>query len=169
MKQLKGNLFDLHCDALCITTNGFVKANGACVMGKGCAYQLTQYDPSVVFTLGKLIESNGNIVQIIDHYQIPVIAFPVKPVKAVSTKPQDAVKHMRNKFNYGDTIPGWACTADIAIIIQSAHDLVKLTNQHGWKTVLIPRPGCGAGELDWDDVYPILNEILDDRFYAVTY
>ncbi len=25
MKEAKGNIFDVSCDALCITTNGFVK------------------------------------------------------------------------------------------------------------------------------------------------
>ena len=37
MKEITGNLFDQTADAICITTNGFVKDNGRCVAGRGCA------------------------------------------------------------------------------------------------------------------------------------
>jgi hypothetical protein len=39
MKEVFGDAFDLikNYDSLCITTNGYVKNNGACVMGRGIA------------------------------------------------------------------------------------------------------------------------------------
>lgn len=51
----------------------------------------------------------------------------------------------------------------------------------GWEQLLItgrtvrritplipPRPGCGAGSLNWkDEVRPYLSEILDDRFWVI--
>ena len=40
MKEIRGDLFTQEADTICITTNGFVKANGECVMGRGCAKQL---------------------------------------------------------------------------------------------------------------------------------
>ena len=39
----------------------------------------------------------------------------------------------------------------------------------GWSKVLIPRPGCGYGELNWQDIKPLLESILDDRFISVTF
>ena len=83
MKLAKGNLFQLPCDALCITTNGFVKANGECVMGKGCAKQLVTYYPQAPRLLGQAIKQNGNVVQCFMHAGVPIIAFPVKPVSAI--------------------------------------------------------------------------------------
>jgi hypothetical protein len=36
--------------------------------------------------------------------------------------------------------------------------------------VVLPRPGCGAGELDWTRfVRPALTALLDDRFVAITF
>jgi hypothetical protein len=36
------------------------------------------------------------------------------------------------------------------------------------ENVLVPRPGCGNGQLDWEDVKPILLDHFDDRFIVVT-
>ena len=47
--------------------------------------------------------------------------------------------------------------------------LVNLANVMGWQTILCPRFGCGAGELNWEDVKPMIENILDDRFICVTY
>lgn len=70
MKEMKGNMLDIECDALCITTNGFVKSNGECVMGKGIAKQIKQYFPNIPKDLGKLIKTKGNKV----HLIYPVVA-----------------------------------------------------------------------------------------------
>ena len=39
---------------------------------------------------------------------------------------------------------------------------------YGWETVVLPRLGCGLGQLRWDDVKPILERYLDDRFIVLT-
>lgn len=170
MKELTGNMLETDCDAICITTNGFVKRNGECVMGKGIAKQIKQYFPDIAYDLGQLIKTNGNKVNLIypSEPDVPaILSYPVKPVRKVCTSHDDYVSHMR--FNIGDMIPGWACKADPKIIIQSAYQLVELANRHDWKTILIPRVGCGAGELDWEDIKPLIEPILDDRFIAMTF
>lgn len=170
MKEIKGNLFEIECDALCITTNGFVKSNSECVMGKGCAKQFTKFVPTIAKTLGDAISLNGNVTQVMfqDNKHPTVLAFPVKPIGEISDG-TNAVAHMQNKMPVGCFIPGWACKAKLDIIVSSAHALITLTDAAGWKTVLVPRPGCGAGELLWSDVYPVLRDILDDRFVSVTF
>jgi len=55
------------------------------------------------------------------------------------------------------------------LIRQSARQLVEMADKFGWGSVVLPRPGCGNGGLDWDDVRPILEAILDDRFTVVTF
>lgn len=172
MREAKGNLLAMDCDALCITTNGFVKANGECVMGRGIAKQVQKYLPNIPKDLGKLIKTGGNRVHLIyperrDENIPAVISFPVKPVNKVCESHNDYVSHMN--FKIGDIIAGWACKADPAIIEQSAIQLVELANQYDWETILLPRAGCGAGELNWQDIKPILDSVLDDRFTAVTF
>lgn len=166
MREAKGNMFQMDCDALCITTNGFTKTNGQAVMGRGCAKEAARLIPSLPEILGKAIKTNGNICQIVMTKGISLLVFPVKPVSKIC-EGNDYVSHM--SFKPGDVIPGWACKADIEIIKQSAHQLVELTDKHGWQTVILPRPGCGAGELSWDQVKPVLEQILDDRFTCMTF
>lgn len=169
MKELKGNLFEIDADAICITTNGFVKSNGECVMGKGCAKQAATLIKELPLILGKSIKANGNIVQAIwEQNNTVLLAYPVKPISDTFNG-HNTVEHMKAKFKYGDTVPGWACKASITIIEQSAYQLLDITNEMGWSKVLIPRPGCGAGELNWQDIKPLLESILDDRFISVTF
>lgn len=166
MKEAKGDLFSIACDALCVTTNGFVKSNGEAVMGRGCAKQLAQLWPDTPKVLGRLLLTHGNRMHVISAGEPAVLSFPVKPVSKIC-EGNDHVSHM--SFKPGDVIPGWACKADIEIIKQSAHQLVELTDRMGYRTVILPRPGCGAGELDWETVRPVLAEILDDRFTCYTF
>lgn len=83
MKEIYGNAWELLCtgeyDALCITTNGMVKKNGECVMGRGIAAQFKKYYPFAPKILGDKIIANGNIFQpIIWNDAFTFFAFPVK-------------------------------------------------------------------------------------------
>lgn len=171
MQELKGDLFAIECDALCVTTNGFVKLNGEAVMGKGCAKQLADYYPETPRRLGKLLNLKGNKVhKLFKHDGVQILSFPVKTDMEYMIQDKNIiVKHMQDKFEINAHVPGWACVADINIIEKSAKRLLKLANKYEWNKVLIPRPGCGAGELNWNKVRPALHSILDDRFYAVTF
>lgn len=164
-------------DAVCITTNGFVKKNGACVMGKGCAKQAAELFPWFPKTVGTHIKSMGNTVMVDPKKQSlggakrsSLVTFPVKPIAATCLPDKsNVVKHMQSKFKPGSSVPGWACVADLNIITQSAIQLRNIVTAMEWEMVVIPRPGSGAGELYWANVKPILSSILDDRFYSITY
>ena len=147
MKNLKCNLWDGigHADAICITTNGFVKNNGECVMGRGCALQAKKLYPDIALRLGRLIKLNGNIpCKLLEDKGTSIYSFPVKH--------------------------NWWENASLELIKQSAYLMQQIADNHPeWKVVLIPRPGCGNGKLKYSDVEPILTEILDDRFFIVTW
>jgi len=151
-----------------ITTNGFVKANGECVMGRGCAYQAKRRYPKLPFQLGNYIRKYGNRVFNlgIQTDGKRVISFPVKP-EAVKFDGSNAVRHMRFRFRVGDIVPGWAAIADPSIIEESCKQLLTLADKLNLEEVFLPRPGCGAGELPWATVKPILEKYLDDRFVIV--
>lgn len=142
-------------EIVCITTNGYVKRNGKAVMGRGTAYQAVQRWPNMPTLLGKSIRQAGNIVHLI---RPELLAFPVKGTDGISDG-TNVVTHLRRRYPKGDIVPGWALKADLDIIRRSLAELAELREEYGWKQVYLPRPGCGAGELDWEtQVRPLCRE-----------
>lgn len=142
MREDKGNLWTYPTDARIITTNGTLKKNGEAVMGRGCALEAKLRYPTLPLELGNRIKDFGN-VPFGFIYDVDLITFPVK-----------------HQF--------WQ-RADIELIKQSAEEIQVVLHMLPYDTIVMPRPGCGNGGLDWNDVKPILNEILDDSFVALTY
>ena len=146
MKEIKGNAWEVYLDydVLCLTTNGFVKNDGSCVMGRGIAKEAKDRFPALPKILGEGIRRYGNrCIKLAKVNDTQLISF--------------VVKH------------NWWEEADIKLIIKSANEVVEMADKFGWKNILLPRPGCGNGKLKWNDVKPILEEILDDRFYVITF
>ena len=169
MREAKGNMLNMECDALVITTNGFVKASGEAVMGRGIAKQVSTALPWVARELGKQLNMKGNIPHVLGtHSDVTLVSFPVKP-RNVIFNGTNVVEHAKHQFNLGDRVPGFYAKAETDLIVESAVKLVQLTDAMGWQTVLVPRFGCGAGELSWADVCPLVSPILDDRFIACTF
>ncbi len=146
-------LADEGCDALVITTNGFVRNDGRAVMGRGIAEQAAKRYPKLQAELGRCLRTYGNHCFVFSGYNpnYDIITFPVKPVFGPSRE------------------PGWMSKAELPLIEQSARELLGITKRYDWIDVLLPRPGCGYGGLNWRDVRPTLRGILDDRFTAVTF
>lgn len=132
------------CSAICITTNGTIKANGCGVMGRGVALQALRFYPGLDRLLGQHLQTNGDHVGIlIEELTLVLVAFPVKYQ--------------------------WHQPADLDLIRQSAEELAALATIKGWRgPVLLPRPGCGNGQRTWEDVQPVIAPLLDDRFVVVT-
>jgi len=137
------DLWSTDADAIVITTNGTVKTNGKAVMGKGCALEAANKWPNLPELLGIAIRTSGN------H----VYGFRLGTVYHLITFP---VKH------------AWYEKADIILIVRSVHELVKFVNAWQFKTVAMPRPGCGNGRLEWGVVHAAIEPLLDNRFTVVT-
>jgi len=144
MIEMKGNIWDFYRKDpeayICITTNGFVKNNGECVMGAGVAKEAKEKFKGLAKNLGSLIKENGNNVYMFSDLRI--FSFPTKHI--------------------------WSENSDIKLIKKSAEQLMKYLENYKVPRIYLPRPGCGNGKLKWKDVRPIIENILDDRILIVS-
>jgi len=159
MQEVIGDIWDYWLDMylIAIPVNGFVKKNGRAVMGKGLAKQARERIPDIDLVLGKAIIRGGWS----EIYQIApgIVSFPVKRDHAIYDG-TNVVRHMRGRLAIGDPAPGWALKAETAIIESS---LGTLRNWYPtFERIVIPRVGCGAGELNWVvDVKPLCERCGD--------
>jgi hypothetical protein len=150
MLELEGNIWivDNAYDAVVITTNGFVKENGEAVMGRGIAQQAAKEFRFLPISLGNRLTKHGNRVYLFEEYnrfwkKKRIITFPVKT--------------------------DWRVRAHKDLIIKSTEQLVDLVDAVGFERIVMPRPGCGNGGLKWEDVKPIIEPYLDNRFTVMDY
>jgi hypothetical protein len=140
-----GDLWDLPCDARCLTVNGYVKTNGEAVMGRGVALQAKQRWPELPRILGVNIQIFGN--HVFDLWQPPneplFISFPVKA--------------------------HWREQADLELIKRSCRELMAVADRLELEHIILPKPGCGNGRLSWDIVRPAISPLLDDRVSVLYY
>lgn len=141
-----GDFWEIYGDARCITTNGALRTNGDAIMGKGIALQAKQRYTRIETALGRLIQKYGNHVYYIGN---GFISFPTK--------------HHWKDYE-----------SDIGLIKRSAIELVSILKgdipikKKSNMRILLTRPGCGSGNLDWKDVRPVLQTILSsDEFIIV--
>ena len=140
MKETTGNIWDHLGNAIiCITTNGLLTKSGEAVLGRGCARQAQERFPGLPARLGALLSQGGNHVHILGD---GLVSFPVEESPWV--------------------------TPDTRLIRRSAEELRALADREEWPRIIVPRPGCGGGGLAWQDVRPLLADILDDRFTVIT-
>lgn len=191
MVEKQGDLWTQSVDAICITTNGFVRGNGMAVMGAGLAKQAAQRYPGIEFTLGYQIHQGGNHVYVLTQNAsdgirlkyttitlggqgvlVPyhLVAFPTKPRSEITLPDlSNIIAYKRGEFAPGTVAPGFWCVSPLSLILQSAQELVYLADRAGWTSVALPRPGCGRGERTWDEVRPLLDPILDARFIVMNW
>lgn len=141
MVEVTGDLWTYPADWRVITTNGTVKRNGACVMGRGCAKEAKDRYPGFEYKLGVIIMGKtGNRLAV--FYDDNLITFPVKH--------------------------NWWERADSDLIKQSTDELLSFSNHYKHPEIVMPRPGCGNGGLKWEDVKPLL-EALPDNVKVITH
>jgi hypothetical protein len=127
-------------DWVVVTTNSTIRQDGALVMGRGIAFEAAKRYPLLQKRCGELVRQNGLRVEFIpDTFAHNLIIFPVK-------------HHFKEE-------------ADINLILRSTIQLVAASDFIREGRILMPRPGCGWGHLDWLEVRPLLLKYLnDDRF-----
>lgn len=140
MIEVYGNLWTYPADWRIITTNGFLKKSGECVMGRGCAKEYATMNTTFPRSLGNMIKANGN--HVFFWHTEKIITFPVK--------------HQ------------WFDPADLELIRRSIEELTKHESFCSKEIYVMPRPGCGNGKLPWDAVKPLLID-LPDNIRVITY
>jgi hypothetical protein len=139
MRLVYGDFWAQPADHRVITTNGDVRKDGACVMGRGVALQAAQRFPSIPYELGAVLKVQGNHVHQLGY---GLWSFPVK-------------HHWRDQ-------------ADLDLIEQSARELEPFARATPAQTWLLVRPGVGNGRRDWAEVEPLI-ACLPDNVLVITY
>lgn len=140
MRETTADIWGYHGRAIiAITTSGSCARSGRAVMGRGVARQAALRFPGLPEQLGELLGREGNHVHPLSH---DLVSFPVEE-------------------------SAWACP-ELRLISRSARELRDMADKKGWTQIVVPRPGCGGGGLDWNEVSPLLEEHFDDRFVVIT-
>lgn len=129
MIEIQGNIWE-YADKgyIVVPTNGTIKKNGANVMGRGVAVQLTYRIHYFPMLLGDRLRTDGNFVHVFGPERI--VTFPVKTE--------------------------WYEKADLDLIRRSTDELRNIGEQNPHIEFYMPRVGCGNGGLSWDVVRLVL-------------
>lgn len=161
-------------DIIFITTNLAQKRGGLAVMGRGCALEALKRWPKINQVLGSHITQGRHTPAPLwkIHPRTELWSFPVKEKGFLARSEEElddrVVSYQRQNFRPGQYVPSWAQRATLARIEESAMYINQLSTDQ-YKSGVLPRPGCGAGELNWDDVSERLNNTLDDRWTCITW
>jgi hypothetical protein len=167
MKELKKDLFDcisdLNVDAICITTNGQYLKNGNACMGGGCAKIAADKWPETAKRLGKMLKSFG--------VNIPFVIGALNDKGEFMDPNREMIKNKEFKcliFSF-PTINNLMDGGNLQLVKQSATLLKDYVDQFNLTGVILPRPGVGIAGLEWSEVKPEIEKILDDRFTIVSF
>lgn len=139
MKEISGNLWDYQGRAiLALTTNGSLSRDHRAILGRGCARQAGEHFPDLKQRLGALLHNHGNHVHELGD---GLVSFPVEE-------------------------SAWSLP-DPRLIRRSAQELRALVDRAEYKLIVVPRPGCGYGGLNWQEVQPLLADLFDERFLVI--
>ena len=135
MQIKRGNLWNSNADIILVTTNSFIRGDGALVMGRGAALEMKSKYPLLPFDFGKIIkEKCGHLKEynIIFESNIP-IKFGIFQVK----------------YHFKDS-------ANIELIKRSILKLQIIANNDN-KQFAMNYPGIGFGQLSEKDVLPLIS------------
>ena len=146
MKEIKSNVWDLldEQSVVCILTNNMILSNGKNIMGGGIAKEASDRNPGLELIVGNAIKYNEYLIGIDNTTKAQMFRFPTK----------------------GDV---WE-KSEFGLIADSLYHLKEYAIQNPNLKIYLPRPGCGLGGLDWEDVKELCESYLRDldNVYIVT-
>ena len=161
MREITGDIWVLnaapHYRYVAVPTNGVVKADGCLVMGAGVAKQARDRFrgvrdcgiPSIDTYLGEKVSKHGNRVFLYDG------------------SPDDPSNSDFRCFSF-PTKHHWRDPSDLDLIIESWCSLAQHACSMGIE-VYMPRPGCGLGGLQWEEVKAALAPYPATEIVIVNY
>lgn len=151
MREAFGDVWQMEGDAICITTNlEYRERDGVkrAIMGGGVAGEAARLCKGIDRLYAQKLLDGDHGVTFLGARNIGskpqlLIAFPTKRLVAQQSS--------------------------MELVALSALQLQRIIKLHDLKQVLLPRPGCGLGGLQWSNVRPLLDAVFDDRVIAVGY
>lgn len=140
MKEAAGNIFSGSHDWLVFTANSTVTKDGRLVMGAGIAKQVLERYPGIDRFFGSVLQDNGYAggrYNLAAHYGHRVMALQTKI--------------------------DWRNASDLNLVVESVSYLAGFSLFRPTETIATVRPGCGLGNLDWDQVKPRIAPLLPDN------
>lgn len=182
MKEINGNCWDFYEKVpICVLTNmtvyledkEFTNQQGEKLrvtiphlnMGGGQARQALDMVPHLDEIWGAVVHLNQRIESV--KASMATSFYPLIPY--VNTSSDTSLRYTLIAFPTKVSVAD--ATADIDLIKTSAEKLMEFLNLNpDISEVILPRPGCGIGGLDWDSqVRPVIDEIVDDRVTVITF
>lgn len=112
-------------------------------MGAGIAKEFAQRYPELPKFLGRNIKQIG--------VNIPILWKGTQPnILSLPTKHH------------------WMEMSNIDLITNSLQMIKSMADNYKWVKVVLPRPGCSNGGLDWSYVKVEIQPILDNRFFVIS-
>ena len=158
MKEIAGDFLKIYrdYDVVCCTTNTCTNNKNELVMGRGIAYLFKHEWPELPKIWGeKILKTKPR--------ELPLVF-----VESVLTG--SGLCGTGNKVKYLVAFPtkkDWRQDSILEVIHNSAKQLDYLADVFGWKSVLLPKPGCCNGGLSWENVKLVIS-FLDERFWILS-
>ncbi len=157
MREIRGDMFSYIGRMkfkLFITTNGFVKNDGTAVMGRGNAAQAVkvfrEQGIDLPDLLGKSLRQKGNVIA---RLTTQLYSFPVK----------------ENWFDKGSLKLIKKSVEQLQAIIKEDAAVDKVNGHDDEHIYVLPRPGCGNGQLKWNKVKPLLKSLPENVWVMTTW
>jgi len=152
--EAKGDVFEMEGDLICVLTNQVTTRRGLAVMGGGQAAQARLLFPGIDRDIGFLIQAGQPGFAVLGEY------------RRQDFGTYQALAHFPTKRH-------WADDSSLELIEESAQRMMTYLDSPDGRhvqRVLLPRPGCGLGNLNWEiQVAPLLARILDERVVVCSF
>ena len=164
MLEITGNIFNRQswsCQpltqeiALCITTNGIVRANGIAVMGAGVAKACRDRFPQTPVILGQPFPA-------LQRRGLRLTAFRGQKLALFGNQVHYLLTHNKTHILSFPTKHDWRHPSDMNSIVASARTLAELASLRPSCTFILTCPGCGCGGLSWSSVKDTISFLPDN-------